>query len=44
MEKYSECYYNYGYLRSNWIIGLINKYVGKPYNDLIKEFYKKIKG
>lgn len=43
MEKYSECYYNYGYLRSNWIIGLINKYVGKPYNDLIKEFYKKIK-
>lgn len=36
---YKEWSNNYGYIRTNRIEGLINKYLGKPYNDLVKEFY-----
>lgn len=34
---------NYGYLRANRITGFINKFIGKPYNDLVKAFYVLIK-
>lgn len=35
--------YNGGYLRTNRITGFINKFIGKPYNDLVKAFYVLIK-
>lgn len=31
------------YLRTNRITGFINKFIGKPYNDLVKAFYALIK-
>ena len=31
------------YLRTNRITGFINKFIGKPYNDLVKAFYVLIK-
>lgn len=34
---------NRGYLRTNRITGFINKFIGKPYNDLVKAFYILIK-
>lgn len=34
---------NRGYLRTNRITGFINKFIGKPYNDLVKAFYALIK-
>lgn len=34
---------NRGYLRTNRITGFINKFIGKPYNDLVKAFYVLIK-
>ena len=34
---------NRGYLRANRITGFINKFIGKPYNDLVKAFYVLIK-
>lgn len=34
---------NYGCLRTNRIIGFVNKFIGKPYNDLVKAFYTLIK-
>nr|DAK03823.1 MAG TPA: hypothetical protein [Bacteriophage sp.] len=40
---YREYNYNRGYLRTNRIIGFINKFIGKPYNDLVKAFYILIK-
>ena len=30
---------NYGYIRTNRLTGFINKYIGKPYTDLVKAFY-----
>lgn len=35
--------YNRGYIRTNRITGFINKFIGKPYNDLVKAFYVLIK-
>lgn len=34
---------NRGYLRTNRITGFIDKFIGKPYNDLVKAFYVLIK-
>lgn len=40
---YKELNYNGGYLRTNRVIGFINKFIGKSYNDLVKAFYILIK-
>lgn len=40
---YKEWSCNCGYIRTNRITGFINKFIGKPYNDLVKAFYVLIK-
>lgn len=40
---YKEWDCNRGYIRTNRITGFINKFIGKPYNDLVKAFYVLIK-
>lgn len=41
--SHHKCSKGSGYLRTNRITGFINKFIGKPYNDLVKAFYALIK-